>query len=88
MGALCLTEIMIIEWRQILDEVWDEVDKPYSGVFGSCPQCLIQYYNEMPLVEAIEILYLTCKSEQYILTPKCDILYSFVPLLKQYHLIY
>ena len=39
---------------------------------------------ELPIFEAIEIFYLTWKSEQKILTPKYDILRSFVPLVTHY----
>ena len=33
-NALYLTENILTEWLQKLDEYWDEEDKPYSEYFG------------------------------------------------------
>ena len=59
MYALYLTEGTRTEWLQRMDEYWNRVDKPYSGGFDFYPQWLFQYYNELPLGEAIESAYLT-----------------------------
>ena len=42
----------------------------------------------MNLDKSIESVYLTRKSEQNKLTPKYDILHSFVPLVNNYHVTY
>ena len=68
----------------MLDEYWDEKDKPYSDDFDFRPDWLYQYLNKLPLGEAIGIAYLTWKSEQNRLTPKYNILCSLAPLLKRY----
>ena len=76
-----LTEITWREWLQILDEFWNELYTPYSGDFDFWTQWLFQYYYELPLGGAIEMLYLTWKSEKQRLTPTYDILSSFFPLV-------
>ena len=68
----------------MLDEYWDEGDTSYPGGFDFCPDWLFQYYNEVPLGEAIERDYFIWKSEQHRLTRKCDILRSSVPFSKHY----
>ena len=44
---------MQTDWLHMLDEYWDEVDTHYSRDFQFWPEWLFQYYNELPLGEAI-----------------------------------
>ena len=46
---------------------------------------LLKYNNELTIRESIEGYHITRKSEQHILTHKYEILRSFVPLVKHYH---
>ena len=54
MNSVYLTESMQTDWLQILYSYWGEVDTPYSGDFYFCNEWLFQYYNDLPLGEAIE----------------------------------
>ena len=83
--ALYLTEIIRTEWLKMLYKYWDERDKSFSGYFDFWPQWLFQYYNELPIVESIEIVYLTWNPEQQILISKDEILRPLVPLVKHYN---
>ena len=65
---------MQTDWLQMLDEYWDEKYTPYSDDYYLRPYFLFRYLNELTLGKSIESSYLTCKSEQHILTPKYDIL--------------
>ena len=88
MDTLYLTESMITEWLQTIDELCYEVDKTYSSGFDLWTHWLFQYYNELNLGEAIESVHLMWKSEQHRLTPKYDILYSFVSIVTHCHVTY
>ena len=68
----------------MLDAYWYEKDTPYSDDFDFWPDWLHQYFNKMLLGETIESAYLPWKSEKHRLTPKYDILSSFVLLVKNY----
>ena len=46
---------------------------------------MCQYNVELTIDEAIESSYIMQKSEQHRLTPKYDIIHSFPPLVKHYH---
>ena len=82
MNHLYLNENVRTYWLQMLDYYWDETDTLYSDYYYFWPDWLYQYFNELPLGEAIESDHLTWKSEQHRLTPKYDILCSLVPLEK------
>ena len=60
-NALCLSESIQTDWLQRLYEYWEEVDTPYSDDYDLGPQWLFQYFNKVPLWEAIEIAYLILK---------------------------
>ena len=45
---------------------------------------LVSIFQWNFVFEAIEIVYIRFKSEQHRLTPKYDIMYSLVPLVKNY----
>ena len=68
----------------MLDGYWDEKNTPCSDIFDFWPDCLYQYFNELPLGEAIESDYLMWKSEKHRLAPKYDILCSLLALVKKY----
>ena len=68
----------------MLDKYWKEIDTPEPDGFYFSPEWLFQYFNEMPLGEAIESDYPMWKSEQHILTTKYDIKCSLVTLVKHY----
>ena len=78
MDTFYLTESMITEWLK-KNESWDDGDKSYLGGSDFWSQWLFKHYDELPLDEAIESVYLTWKSEQHRLTLKYDILLSFYP---------
>ena len=63
MNNIHLTERIRTYWIYMLFEHWDAKDTPYSDDFDFCPDFPYQYFNELPLDEAIEIDYLTWKSE-------------------------
>ena len=67
---------------QTLYKYWDEEPTTHSDDFGFWPEWLFQYYNELTLGDAIESDYLMRKSEQHRMTPKYEILSSFLPLVK------
>ena len=48
------------------------------------PECLFQYYNDLPLGEYIESDYLVWRSEQHKLTPKYNSMCSLVTHVKHY----
>ena len=58
MNNLYLTEIMLTDWLNILDDYRDEKDTTYSYYYGFCPDWLYQYFNELFLGESIESAYL------------------------------
>ena len=58
----------------MLDDYWDEKDTTYSYYYAFWPDWLYQYFNDLPLGEAIESAYLTWKSEQHKLTLRYDIM--------------
>ena len=82
MNNTYITEIMRIDWLKILDEYWDKKDTLHSDGFDFWPGRLFQYYNGLPLGDAIEIAHLVGKSEQHRLTPKYDIMCSLLPFVK------
>ena len=49
---------------------------------------MFKYNDDITICEAIEISYLTWNSEKHIRTPKYNILRSFEPLVKNYHVSY
>ena len=53
---------MQTDWMHKLYKYWEEEDTTYSGDFDFWPEWLFQYYNEMPLGEAIESAYPMWKS--------------------------
>ena len=53
MDALYLTESMLTEWLHMLDAYCDEKDTSYSDDFGFWPEWLFEYFNDLPLGEAI-----------------------------------
>ena len=61
---------MRTDWMQMLDDYWYEKDTPYSDDYDFQSDWFYQYFNELPLGEAIGYDYLTWKSEQHRLTPK------------------
>ena len=69
----------------MLDAYWGEVNIPYTSIFCFYPRWLIEYNDELPMVSSIEIFFLIWKSETHRMTPKYDILCSFVLLVKDYH---
>ena len=62
MNNIYITESMRKYWMHILDEYLDEEDTPYSDGFNFWIECLYQYFNELPLVEDVEIYYIVWKS--------------------------
>ena len=74
MDAIYLTEIMKTNCMKTLDEYWVEGHTSLSDDFNFWTECLFQYYNELPLDEAIESDYIVWKSEQHRMTPKYNIL--------------
>ena len=77
-----------MKWLQMIDKYWYGGDITYSSSFGFWRQCLFQYNDELPIDETTESACLKWKLEQHKLTPKYDILYSFVPPVKSYHVTY
>ena len=75
---------MKTDWLYMLDAYWDEEDKTYSGGFYFWSDWLFQYYNEIPLGEAIKSAYLMWNSKHHRLTSKYDILFSLVSLVNKY----
>ena len=71
-------------WLHMLDDYWDEKYTPYSDDDYFWHDWLYQYFNELPIGEAIESAYITYNSEQNRLTPKYDIMRSLVTLVKHY----
>ena len=61
-------------WLHMLYDYCYEKDTPYSYNYDFWPDWLYQYFNEMPLGEAIESAYLTWKLGQHILEPKYHIM--------------
>ena len=76
---------MWIYWLQMFDEYWYKKDTPHPDDFNLWPDWLFQYYNEIPLVEAIESSYITLKIEQQRLIPNYYIMNLFVTLVKHYN---
>ena len=74
MNNIYLTESIQTDWLHMFDKYWYERNTPYSDDFEFWHQWLFQYFNEMPLGEAIESADLMWNSEQHTLTPKYNIL--------------
>ena len=85
LDILYLIKIIVTEFILLLHPYWYGGDTPYSIQFDLWPNWLIQYNDLPPIGEAIENVYLVCKSEQHIMTTKCFIFHSFGALLKYYH---
>ena len=68
----------------MLYEYWVERYTPYSDYFEFWTEWLFKYFNEMPLVEAIESAYLMWKSEQHRMTAQYEIMRSLLLLVKHF----
>ena len=58
MDTLYLKESTIKEWLLVLEAYWDKEDTHYPSIFYLCPQCFIQYNDELTIGLSIESVYL------------------------------